>query len=102
MNYYLKTESFVLPINHNAAMCLNHPTRTSHSCNMFSLLTVCFCVIFTLGIEAAPEPKPCRPPWCIYGEGGLGGWGTPTFWPTFYNRVHYPHHANIPPCQQGA
>merc|ERR1711970_116511 len=51
--------------------------------NMVSLkLVVCVCVLFTIGIEAAPEPKPwCIPPRC---SGGVGSSGT--IRGIFYNR----------------
>merc|ERR1712002_591398 len=78
-----------------------------HTNNMVSLkLAVCVCVLFNIGIEAAPEPKPearpCWPPGCAgpwppshYREGGSGGYRAPPRYPTrsppyfnppFYNR----------------
>merc|ERR1711970_908488 len=52
--------------------------------NMFSLqLAVCVCVLLTIGIEAAPEPKPrCWYPPCHYGESGF-----PTRYSPYYNRA---------------
>merc|ERR1719431_1324377 len=71
---------------------------------MFSLkLVVCVCVIFTNGIEAAPEPKPEPQTWCLYppcffGEGGFGGSGIQTYRPIFYNRAGQQEGEYCGPC----
>merc|ERR1711970_1374497 len=54
----------------------------------FSLqLTVCVCVLFSIGIEAAPEPKPCGFYYPCYNraQGGFGDGWTVSPW-VYYNR----------------
>merc|ERR1711970_658259 len=85
-----------LPINDTVALCMGNPSRTSHTNNMFSLqLAVCVCVLFSIGIEAAAEPKPwCAYHPCYYTEGGLGSLGIQTYRPAFYNRGYYGRESN--------
>merc|ERR550519_3167744 len=66
---------------------------------MLSLkLAVCVCLLFTMGIEGAPEPKPCPPYLCppYYNRGG--GLGRRTAPWIYYNRggdrASYPYYSN--------
>merc|ERR1712002_1030164 len=54
-----------------------------HTCSMFSLkLIVCVCVLFSIGIKAAPGPKPWCPYWGCYNREPV----TVSPW-VYYNRA---------------
>merc|ERR1719209_1208326 len=54
---------------------------------MLSLkLAVCVCLLFTMGIEGAPEPKPYSPYLGPPYYNRAGGWGRPTAPWLYYNR----------------